>query len=146
MKKNFSKKTTYITFIIVAFQFAGCSSRQLNELENNRQLWEKSRLNNYSFVGNIDRCGAVVMQIQDSKPISTEQVFKSQVGGKLDCYEKFGAVDKIFDYIQQKMKDRKPLYVKYNEKFGYPEEIKIGSSFDEENRINMGFTDVEPIE
>ena len=43
------------------------------------------------------------------------------------------------------MEDGKLLYVKYNKKFGYPEEIKIGSSFDIENRISMEFTSFETI-
>ena len=88
----------------------------------------------------------MIIKVQDSKAISIEQAFKSQVGIKLGCYEKFDTVDKIFDYVRQELETGKPVYVKYNKKFGCPEEIKIGSSFDTENRISMEFTNLKAIE
>jgi len=146
MKKNFLQSASSVIFLTIVFHLPGCTlSQQSNEMKYNRRLWRKNNIVNYRFIGS-SKCGAVIIKVRDGKATSIEQAFKSRVGTNLDCYEKFDTVDKIFGYVQQQMENGKPLYVKYNEKFGFPEEIKIGSSFDTENQISIKFTGFEAIE
>jgi len=99
MKKNFLQSALFIILLTIVFHLSGCTlSEQSNEMEHNWRLWQKNNIANYSFIGS-SRCGAVIIKVQDSKAISIEQAFKSQVGINLDCYEKFDTVDKIFGYV-----------------------------------------------
>ena len=96
MKKKFLQSASLIIFLTIVFHHSGCTlSQQLNDLERNRRLWQKNNVVNCSFIGSSD-CSVVRIKVQDNNAISIEQVYKSQIGTNLKCFEKFDTVEKIF--------------------------------------------------
>jgi hypothetical protein len=106
----------------------------LAEIESNRRLWQENKIANYDFIcqqiaGGENGWSAVVIKVQDSKTISIERTPKDGVA-KIDGYEKFDTIDKIFDYLKKELENGRIITAKYNEKYGYPEEFNIGYSND----------------
>lgn len=104
----------------------------LAEIEQNRRLWEKNNIVNYSFVcqqfaGGMNGWGEVVIKVRESKNILIERTEKDSPA-KIDGYENFDTIDKIFDYLHQELNKGRLVKVKYNKESGYPEELSINYS------------------
>ncbi|MGC2235460.1 MAG: DUF6174 domain-containing protein [Pyrinomonadaceae bacterium] len=114
------------------------------ELELNRRRWQENKISNYNFVcgqyaGGLENpAEPAIIKVREGKAISIEAVAKSNAP-KLNGYENFDTIDKLFDYARQQLENGKIIRVKYNEKFGYPEITGINFSYaiDDWNSINI---------
>lgn len=115
-----------------------------HELERNRELWQKSNVCSYRMVLEISEVSAmysglprVEVQVQNGIVADVETIPKTDKGGILqERYEKYFTIEKLFDFIEFKIKDEQEyvfdanrgkviggLTVSYNSKLGYPEAI-----------------------
>ncbi len=108
-----------------------------DQLERNRRLWMENKIVNYDFVfGSVgggvtsphDR-SPVLIKIREGEVNSMDFVSKGYASKsgvqKIDGYEDFDTIDKLFNYMRQELEKKKIIFAKYNKKFGYPEEIVI---------------------
>lgn len=105
----------------------------LAEIEQNRRLWQKNRIVNYSFVcqqfaGGMNGWGEVVIKVRESENVLIERTEKDSPA-KIDGYENFDTIDRIFNYLNQELDKGRLVKVKYNKELGYPEELSINYSF-----------------
>jgi hypothetical protein len=114
------------------------------ELERNRLLWQENKITNYNFVcgqyagGFENPAEPAIIKVREGKAISIEAVAKSNAP-KLNGYENFDTIDKLFEYARQQLENGKILNVKYNKKLGYPEITSVKKSYDIDdwNSINI---------
>lgn len=104
------------------------------ELEQNRRLWEENKITNYDFVchrdaGGVNGWGDALIKVRNNQSISIEKADKESLA-KIDGYEKFDTVEKIFDSIKQDLESGNAIQVKYDKNLGYPKEVGIMFSYD----------------
>lgn len=147
------KRTTkflisYLTslFLLAVFQLTGCglslhtdydkpspkkTTNPVNaEFEKNRRLWQENKIVNYNFVstkfgGGIYAWVPVFIQVRNSQKVSMEPARARKELERIDGYEDFDTVEKIFARIQEAYEKGYIVNVIYNTKFGYPERITI---------------------
>lgn len=119
------------------------------ELERNRQLWQESKIENYDFeiayntmVGCT--CSPVKFKVREGKMISIEEDPKNRAYNS-GYYkpEKKETIEKVFDFILQALDDDQIIDAQYNQKFGYPEQVTITSSFNVDARSFFYITKFE---
>lgn len=109
----------------------------LAELEYNRKLWRESKITNYDFV--IGKGGAgsfndfratdTLIKIRNGEKELMEAIEKD-TAYNVESYNDFDTIDKLFDYLREKLDDRILLRVKYDKKLGYPKIINISFSYE----------------
>ncbi len=138
-------------FLFFSFQLSGCStssnlkSSNINsekdtakiiaqtELDRNLLLWEKSKIENYDFVCNLKGGGMypwvpVLIKVRNGKVISREPAREKLELERVDTYEDFQTVEKMFHQIIQKGYDENFLVnVEYNKNLGYPVIINMNN-------------------
>ena len=116
----------------------------LAELERNQLLWQESKTLNYNFVcaqiagGFENPAEPAIIKVRTGKAVSIEPVTKSNAP-KLNGYQNFDTIDKLFEYARLELENGKILSVKYNKKLGYPEITSVKNSYaiDDWNSINI---------
>jgi hypothetical protein len=103
------------------------------EMERNRQLWQESKILNYDFVcqqfaGGMNGWGEVKIKARENKSVSIEKTEKDSLA-KIDGYEKFDTIVKIFDFMRQELDEGRLVRVEYDKDLGYPEQISITYSY-----------------
>jgi hypothetical protein len=103
-----------------------------SELASNRRLWEKNKNDNYNFVAEQFAGGMYPfvpfrIKVKNSKAISAKPVKKPLQLQRIDGYDKFDTVEKMFDEIQAAIVRGDNLTVTYNKELGFPEKISISS-------------------
>ncbi|MEP6900673.1 MAG: DUF6174 domain-containing protein [Actinomycetota bacterium] len=119
------------------------------EMERNRQLWQESKILNYDFVcqqfaGGMNGWGEVKIKARENKAVSIEKTEKDSLA-KIDGYENFDTIDKIFDFMRQKLDEGSLVSVKYNKDLGYPEQIRITYSFNVDALFGVAVKKIEII-
>ena len=104
-----------------------------NELERNRRLWQGNKIVDYDFVvwklaGGVNGWSPALIKVREGEIISIEAASKSDFL-KIDGYENFDTVEKLFNYMRLELENGKIIIAKYNKKFGYPEEVHIVFSY-----------------
>ena len=100
------------------------------ELERNRSMWLEKNIVNYNITvsayqgGNVIPADSVLIEIRDGKGTLIEPTPKVDKV-RLEVYKVFDTVEKMFDAIQQGFEEEAIVEVKYNKKFGYPEEMYV---------------------
>lgn len=99
------------------------------ELEQNRELWLNSKISNYNFVifkwNMADSWFPYLIKVRANQVASKTPVDKPQPMSRIDRYDDFETVEKIFNQIQEASNKGYRVDVKYNKNFGYPEKIII---------------------
>jgi hypothetical protein len=114
------------------------------ELEQNRRLWQENKISNYNFIcaqiaGGVENpAEPALIKVRQGKAVSIEPVTKS-ANPKLNGYQNFDTIDKLFDYVRQELENGKIIRAKYNKKFAYPEITGIDNSYaiDDWSSINI---------
>ncbi len=120
------------------------------ELERNRLLWQENKIANYNFVcgqyagGFENPAEPAIIKVRTGKAVSIEPVAKSNAP-KLNGYENFDTIDKLFDYARQQLENGKILNVKYNKKSGYPEITSVKKSYDIDDWNSINITKFEVV-
>jgi hypothetical protein len=135
--------TITLVLMVTIFQIASCHAADA-ELERNKQLWQESNVADYDFViiryqGGMYVWAPVLVQVRGRKAISMKPTKKVEELVKVD-YGDFDTIDKTFDVIQRSYDKGDKVTVTYNEKFGYPEKIKVqpkGGGVDSVYSINI---------
>lgn len=118
----------------------------VSELERNRRLWQENRIVNYDFVAwklapgvSSDwNASPALIKVRNGEKISLEAASEDK-DYKIDSYEGFDTIDKLFDYILKVLKEGRQVNVKYNKKYGYAEDVSIIFAYasDSSNGINI---------
>lgn len=145
IKKCFRLNTSLILLITI-FQLSGCSQELISvssdptsqnkntiadtELERNRRLWRESKIVNYNFVSSRYQGGMyfwipVLIQVRNGKAISMEPTRERAELVKIEGYEDFDTIEKIFDKIHESYDNGDKVTVTYNKELGYPESTNI---------------------
>ncbi len=100
------------------------------ELNQNRSLWKGRKIASYSFVseqfaGGLYRFVPVQIKVRNSKAISTKPIRKRLQLERIDGYDRFNTVEKMFDEIQTALDQENVVVITYNKEFGFPEKISI---------------------
>lgn len=120
------------------------------ELERNRLLWQENKIANYNIVcgqyagGFENPAEPAIIKVRAGKAVSIEAVAKSNAP-KLNGYENFDTIDKLFEYAQHELENGKILNVKYNRKLGYPEITSIKRSYDIDDWNSINITKFEVV-
>lgn len=99
------------------------------ELERNRRFWLENKIVNYNITVYGSRGGNVVfakvlIEVRDGKGTLIEPT--PEVGKiRLEIYKDLDTIDKMFDAIREGLEKGAKVEVKYNKKFGYPENFRI---------------------
>ncbi len=123
-----------------------------SELVKNRWLWKASKIMGkivgYQFVSKQLSPGMypfvpVRIKVSDSNAISTKPVRKKAQLERIDGYEKFNTVEKMFDEIQAAIdRGNEVVTVTYNKELGFPEKISMSPlRACEDCSFNIEFTD-----
>lgn len=138
--------TSVSILLIAIFLLSGCG-RDKNkfsdpELERNKLLWQESKISNYNFVSTWNQGGTwawvpVLITISNGTVISMEPVRERKESERVQEYENFDTVEKMFDQIQEGYNNGDEVIVSYNKEFGYPEKIIIDSK---KGLTDTGFT------
>lgn len=98
-----------------------------SELERNRRLWVEQKIVDYNFTAEASQAGmgnpadSVSIEIRDGKATLIEPT--PQVNpATLQIYRDFDTIEKMFDAIKHGLENEAEVDVKYNKKFGYPED------------------------
>jgi hypothetical protein len=135
-----------LLLLILIFQLSGCGQSTKSEvadfksqnenkmtddeLERNHHLWRESKIVNYNFESTKYQGGQYVwvpvsIQVRNDSAISMQPVRERLPLEKIDGYEDFDTVEKIFDQIQVRRRSGDKVIVTYNKEFGYPEKTRI---------------------
>jgi len=102
-----------------------------SELARNRRLWQESKIVSYSFVSRqlcfgMYPCVPVQIIVRNRKPISIKPTRKKGQLERIDGYENFNTVEKMFDEIQAAIdRGNNVTKVTYNKELGFPEQISM---------------------
>lgn len=108
------------------------------DLEKNRRLWQEKGITNYNFV-NYKMAGAmsvwarVLIKVRNSQFVSMEPPPDRRELERIDGYEDFNTIEKLFDKLQEAYDKGYLVRVKYNKEFGYPEFLNINSLSDSDS-------------
>lgn len=131
------RMSLYWFCLIAALHFTGCFLKNginatADEVERNRRLWQESKIENYDF--EIERHAEGMggdwtlnfnVRNNETLPVKTKN--------KLDYppafqHENINSVRKLFDYVQQQsVKEDQNVSVAFDEKYGFPKQIRITS-------------------
>ena len=98
-----------------------------NDFDLNYKLWVESKIVNYRIELNIEGAGftgpaPVNIEVREGKSISLKRI--SEIDPRpIEFYESIDSVEKLFTFIQKEKENGADVIVKYNKKFGYPEEV-----------------------
>ena len=111
-------------FILIFFILLIFSCSKQADLSG-RELWESLNISSYSMTQQIS-CYCFPEEFVSPKSIIVENNQIKLINGfspdKTIGYESFYTIDKIFEFIQSKLKDEPEFYdIKYNNEYGYPE-------------------------
>ncbi|MBS1795285.1 MAG: hypothetical protein JSS81_15620 [Acidobacteria bacterium] len=98
------------------------------ELNRNRRLWKERNIGNYHFVctqyvGGQYGFVPVLVKVNSGRAISTKTARNRKQLERIEGYDRFDTVEKMFDEIKTAIDRDFDLTVKYNQEFGFPEEI-----------------------
>ena len=123
-----------------------------SELVRNRRLWQESKIESYSFVSRqlcfgMYPCVPVQIIVRNSHAISLKPTRKKRQLERIDGYEDFNTVEKMFDEIQAAIdRGNDVLTVTYNKEFGFPEQISMSPHIAcEDCSFQIEFTNFEII-
>jgi len=97
------------------------------DLERNRRLWLESKIINYDMTiqahvgGNVIPAESVIIEVRDNKSTLIEPDPRVDEV-RLRTYRKYATINEMFDAIQNGFDEDAIVEVKYNTKYGYPEE------------------------
>lgn len=100
--------------------------------DQNIAKWKAAGIKNYDFTASLIEGGArgyaypVIISVREGSYVSIKAVKKDNLAG-MKGYEEFNTVEKMFEVIRSHLTDEFPAKVRYNEKYGYPENIIIGN-------------------
>jgi hypothetical protein len=100
-------------------------------LEKNRSLWLESKIVDYNITvigtkgGNIIY-SKVLIEVRNGKGSLIEPIPKVDKI-RLEIYRDLDTIEKFFDAIQRELENNSDVKVKYNKKFGYPEEFLVSN-------------------
>lgn len=105
--------------------------KQIEELNKNRELWKAQNIPNYDFVcerfaGGMSYWSPAKIKVRNNKAVTIEANEKSNYI-KLDGYEAFDKIEKLFDLIQFYLEDGATVECKYNIELGYPERFSASN-------------------
>ena len=146
--------------------YTGCSKseleREMLKYEQARAKWEAFKTPDYNFLFKkqcafcISKEVLVVVFSNEIyaaiDPETGEDAYIERENGeeiKLNDYEKYYLIDTLFDYIEYGFTEADVVEVRYNEKYGYPEEMFIDqfiNAYDDEFRYfisGLAFTTIK---
>lgn len=169
----FRKKTAesprlgkFIIILVMTFQLTGCGSlpdslpantvdnTKVNvynaELEQNREVWQGSKISNYNFVISKMDMGTwswmpFLIKVRDGQAVSKTPENKLRPMTIVDGYDDFDTVEKIFNQIQEAYNKGYAVEVRYNKKFGYPEKTVIDHMKSTDSSFSIGISKFEII-
>jgi hypothetical protein len=121
----------------------------VTELERNLSLWKESKIINYDFVvhksaGGVNGWTPALIKVREGVITSVESTSKPDYL-KIDGYEDFNTINKMFEYLRQELEKGRIIKVEYNEKFGYPKRIDIMYSYGMDTSIYLDVKKFEVI-
>lgn len=106
--------------------------RLIEELNKNREIWKSQNISDYNyycevFTGGTTVYNPVSVQVRENKTFLVEETAISGFHYQFN-YQELDSIEKMFDYIQKHLEKGSSLSVKYNKKYGYPEDwtVKFG--------------------
>lgn len=110
------------------------------ELERNSRLWQKNRISNYNFViakyaggtTNSWNRSPVLITVREGRVASIEKVSDedSSMYSKVDGFEDFDTIDKLFTFARQRLENGNMIHARYEKKLGYPKRMEFKFSYD----------------
>ena len=116
--------------IVVANKVSTQISNIDSDFESNRKKWNDTKLSNYKMVISIfvtsfsSPAEPVIIEVKDNKAISVKPSSDSDKRS-VGIYDAYDTVDKLFEMIQNESNKGATVTVKYDNEFGYPNEIII---------------------
>lgn len=106
------------------------ADKLIEELDKNLEIWKAQNVSDYDYICEALPVGMTgynpaSIKVRDGKAYSSEEISKSE-GVFHYNYEKMNSIDKIFDFLKQELEEGSYVNVKYNKKFGYPENFWVG--------------------
>lgn len=127
-------------------------ARLLNsELANNRNKWQEAKIDNYNlklskFGGGIYGWVPVSVKVRNNKTESVKPARKHGQLERIDGYDEFNTVEKMFDKIQGAYNRKYSVNVTYNKEFGYPEIIAIDDLQTSDSFFSMEISNFENVD
>jgi hypothetical protein len=100
-------------------------------LDANVEKWNSAGLKDYDITATLFEGGTrgyafpVIISVRNGGYVSTKAVEKDNKA-RMDGYDEYNCVEKMFDVVRSHLADKSPAKVKYNDKYGYPESITYG--------------------
>jgi Family of unknown function (DUF6174) len=114
-------------------QLQKVANSNLKQLKINRRLWNQQKISNYRYtLGRDCFCapearGPVVIQVRNGKTISITNAANGKPVNP-ELFKEYNTIPKLFNSVKDAIDRKEPeLTVQYNQKLGYPTQIKIGS-------------------
>lgn len=113
------------------------ADKLIEELNKNREIWKSQNISNYNYVCEALPVGMTgyppaSIKVRDGKTYSSEGIGGSESHFHYK-YDKMDTIDKIFDFLKQQLEEGSYVNVKYNKKFGYPENFWVSYSIGAHN-------------
>ena len=129
--EKFLTLTISLILVVTIILSQGCKVAD-PELEKNKQLWHEKKTTDYDFVceqfgGPMYGFVPMLIKVRDGKVISMEPTRERGQLERIDGYEDFDTVEKMFDEIQQAYNKSHFVRITYNKDLGFPEDIIIDS-------------------
>lgn len=159
-----SKLNLCLTFLATVFLFS-CSSKTirifptddftkeaqgkyaatLEEMERNRQLWQKSKIANYNFetefhTGNwLSTYPKAALRVRGGKSVSMEKAVSDNPTDFSDIQKAATTIENLFESIRRELDDGRLIKAKYHQDYGFPESIRIinSSAIDDESLFEV---------
>ncbi len=120
------------------------------EFERNKNLWDGKNIKSYRMILELkessDAAKQVLIEVQNRQIKSIKRTSETD-DGRIDLYEKFGTIEKIFKIIERaRMTPQQKLDVEYDETLGNPLQVLIIERFDvAENEKSIAVKNLEII-
>ena len=122
----------YITLITMIFFIAGCADyltdSNTKNLNDNKKLWEKRKIENYTFVELISSYAPkrenIWVRVEDNEVLLAKYI-PSNTDLTNDDLERVKTIDGYFDLIEDSISKDENVIVRYDHTYGYPVEIDL---------------------
>jgi hypothetical protein len=109
-----------------------CASWRDSGLERNRELWNRSNIDDYRMTikifktGHAAPMGAAMIEVRDGQMVSTTRVEGEWLGGYVEKCEPYDTIPEIFSLIEWAEKENPDeLEVSYHPTLAYPTKVQM---------------------
>lgn len=122
-----------------------------SELVSNRNKWQEAKINNYNlklskFGGGNYGWVPISIQVRNNQNVSTKSARKREQLERIDGYDEFNTIEKMFDKIQEAYERKYSVNVTYDKEFGYPKTIAIDDLKNSDSAFAIEISNFEKVD